>query len=50
MEKRYASAGEVEGDALQALCTRKLTEEKNKRRYHLILILTGMKAGTVPHI
>ncbi len=46
MEKRYASAGEVE-DALQALCTRKLTEEKEQKAIPShILILTGMKAGT----
>ena len=41
MEKRYASAGEVE-DALQALCTRKLTEEKEQKAIPShILILTG---------
>ena len=46
MEKRYASAGEVE-DALQALCTRKLTEEKEQKTIPShILLVTGMKAGT----
>ncbi len=46
MEKRYASAKEVE-TALRALCTRELTvEKKHKAIPSHILILTGMKAGT----
>lgn len=45
MEKRYSCAGEAE-DALRALCTRKLADEKEHKTIPShILIMTGMRPG-----